>query len=160
MAFIDVNGNGLLDLPGEPAAAYPDTIVLTAAAPVAQNVDFKVIDPNEPAVVSGTVSNETGIDSVNASVLLVAVSDSTRAPMYALCRETGAFEFNNVLAGRYLLRAFLDMRADSVCGTWDCPDTTMAPCMEPCTEAPDTLRVEPGAKLSVPPLVLRRKESP
>jgi hypothetical protein len=160
MAFIDVNGNGALDSPGEPALEYPDTVFLTAALPVVKGVDFKVIDPKEPAVVSGKVSNETEIDSVKASVLLVAVSDSTRAAMYTLCKETGDFEFPRVVAGSYVIRAFLDMRPDSVCGTWDCPDTTLAPCLEPCMEAPDTLRVEPGATVKVPPLVLRRKESP
>jgi uncharacterized protein (DUF2141 family) len=160
LVFIDANGNGVLDPPAEPFAQYPDTVFLTAALPVVQNVDFTIIDPNEPGLVSGTVGNETGIDSVKASVLLLAVSDSTRAPLYTLCKETGEFEFGRVAAGSYVVRAFLDLNPDSVCGTWDCPDTTLAPCLEPCTQAPDTLRVEAGATVKVPPLVLRRKESP
>lgn len=159
-AFIDVNGNGLPDAAGEPAMVHPDTVLLTAAVPVVQAVDFAVIDPNEPAVVSGTVGNETGIDSVKASVLIVAVADSTRAPWYGLCDDSGAYEFRRVPAGDYIVRAFLDLRADSTCGTWECPDSTLAPCPEPCVETPDTLRVEPGAAVTVPRLVLRRKESP
>ncbi|HEU4364359.1 MAG TPA: Ig-like domain-containing protein [Candidatus Krumholzibacteria bacterium] len=159
-AFVDVNGNGLLDTPGEPFLAHPDTVLLSAAVPVVTAVDFAIIDPNEPAVVSGTVSNETGIDSVRASVLIVAVSDSTRAPLYGLCSEAGAFEFARVPVGAYVVRAFLDLRADSTCGTYVCPDSSAAPCLEPCAETPDTLRVEPGAAVTVPRLVLHRKESP
>ena len=159
LAFIDTNGNGLYDAPGEPSLAFPDTVLLTAAAPVAQGIDFPIIDPNEPAVVSGTVVNETGIDSLAASVLLVALDDSTRAPQYAVCNDKGAYSFARVAAGSYLLRAFLDIQADSTCGTYPCPDGSAAPCMEPCIEAPDTLHATPGATVEVPPLIVRRKES-
>ncbi|MDH4037329.1 MAG: Ig-like domain-containing protein [Candidatus Krumholzibacteria bacterium] len=160
LAFIDVNGNGALDPPGEPMVVYPDTVFLTAAVPVVQGLDLTIIDPNEPAQVSGLVSNETGIDSVLASVVLEPVADSTLARVYTLCNEAGAFEFSRVRAGEYLLRAFLDLRADSLCGAYDCPDSALTACMEPCSEAPDTLRLEPGATVKVPPLALRRKESP
>ncbi len=159
-AFIDTNGNGIYDAPGEPSLAFPDTVLLTATAPVAQGIDFPIIDPNEPAVVSGTVVNETGIDTLAASVQLVAIGDSTRAAQYVVCDEKGAYTFARVAAGSYLLRAFLDIQADSTCAAYPCPDGSTAPCMEPCIEAPDTLRATPGGALEVPPLVLRRKESP
>lgn len=159
-AFIDVNGNGLFDAPGEPSMAYPDTLLLTAAQPVIAGINFTIIDPNEPAVVSGTVSNETGIDSLRASVEIVALADSALSPLYGLCDEAGAFEFKRVPAGDYVVRAFLDIRADSVCGSYLCPDSAVATCIEPCTESPDTLRVTPGAAVKVATLVLRRKESP
>lgn len=160
LAFIDANGNGALDAPAEPSAVHADTVLLTAAVPVVRGVDFKIIDPNEPAVVSGTVENETGIDSLRVSVLLVAVADSTRAPLYGLCDEAGAFGFSRVAGGTYVLRAFLDIAADSTCASYPCPDSTATACLEPCVEAPDTLRVEPGATVKVPPLILPRKESP
>lgn len=159
-AFIDVNGNGTPDEKGEPSLVHPDTVVITTAVPVVTGIDFAIIDPDEPAVVSGTVSNETGIDSVRASVRMVAVADTTLAPLYVLCDEAGAFEFRRVRAGAYLVSAFVDLRPDSVCGTWDCPDTTATPCPEPCAALPDTLHVAPGAAVQVPPIVLRREESP
>jgi hypothetical protein len=159
--FIDTNGNGTLDAPGEVALALPDTILLTRAVPVVTDVDFMLIDPNEPAVVAGKVSNETGIDSVLVSVRIEAIADTTRSPQYARCDSSGAYEFKRVLGGDYVVRAFLDLRADSTCGEYACPDSTATtPCIEPCVVTPDTLRVAPGSAVKVPPLVLRRKESP
>ncbi|HEX5131062.1 MAG TPA: Ig-like domain-containing protein [Candidatus Krumholzibacteria bacterium] len=158
--FLDTNGNGVYDAPGEPSLAFPDTIFLTNAVPVVSGVDMTIIDPNEPATVSGVVDNQAGFDSVRVSIRMTALDDSTRVPLYTLCDEKGAYTFARVLGGAYRLRAFLDIQPDSTCGTFVCGDSTAAPCAEPFVDLADTLRVAPGTAVTVPALVLRKREEP
>jgi hypothetical protein len=159
IAFVDLNQNGTLDVDTEPSLVYPDTVFLTASVPVVQGIDFAIIDPKEPATVSGSIFNETGIDTMAVSVRMTAVGDSTLVPLFGVCPPDGKFEFKRVMAGTYLLQAFIDLRADSACGTWACPDSSAAACLEPCVQA-DTLHVAPGAKVTVPPITLRRQGMP
>ncbi len=156
-AFVDRNGNGTFDPGSEASAVLPDTIVLTPRVPVAAGVNVTVVDPNEPGVVKGSVVNETGIDTMRVSVGLFAPDDSTRAKVYALCDSIGAFEIK-ARPGDYVLRAFLDLKADSTCGEYDCPPGAAAPCREPCIRLPGTLSVKPASTTEIPAMVLRRRE--
>ncbi len=156
-AFLDVNGNGTFDRSGEPYTVLPDTLVLTPGAPVLSGVDITIIDPNEPGVVKGRVANETGIDTLRVTVELFAPDDTTHVRGYLLCDNDGVFSFDKVKPGDYRLQAFLDIHADSTRGTWECPDTTKAPCIEPYVWFPDTLTVRPAGTTTVPDMVLRRK---
>ena len=88
MAFVDQNGNGTFDK-AEPFAVLPDTITLTPLVTQFAGVQIKVIDPNEKGIVRGTVANETGIDSVLATVALYAPTDTTRARYLARCDSAG-----------------------------------------------------------------------
>ena len=157
MAYVDQNGNGTFDRPGEPFTVLADTVFLSPTVPRVDDVRIAIIDPTETATVSGVVVNETGIDSVLVSVGLFALVDSMRVTRLALCDSAGAYAIAKVPAGAYRLRAFLDLRADSTCGEYDCAGE--APCFEPCVTLADTLTLAPGASVKVEKkLVLRRRE--
>ncbi len=156
MAYIDQNGNGSFERASEPFTVLPDTFVLTKQVTDIAGVQIGVIDPNEPAVVRGTVANETGIDSLLATVMLTTTRDSTRAQYLARCDTTGAFEFARVRPGGYRLWAFLDIRADSARGDFNCG---AALCSEPWVALPDSLAVGPGATVEVGKLVLKRRDN-
>lgn len=157
MAFVDQNGNGTFDRPGEPFTVLADTVLLAPMVPRVDDVRIVVIDPTEPATVNGVVVNETGIDSVLVSVGLFALDDSTRAARLALCDSVGAYAIVKVPPGAYRLRAFLDLRADSTCGEYDCSGAE--PCLEPCVTLADTLTLAPGASVKVEEkMILRRRE--
>jgi hypothetical protein len=157
MAFQDQNGNGAFDRPAEPFTVLADTVYLTPTVAQAADVRIDIIDPTEPGTVSGVVVNETGIDTVLVSVGLFALEDSTRAARLALCDSVGAYEMTQVPPGAYRVRAFLDLKADSTCGAYDCGGE--APCVEPCAELADTLTLAPGATVKVEKkLILRRRE--
>ncbi len=157
MAYLDQNGNGTFEVANEPYAVLPDTILLTAAVPEVESVRIDIIDPNEPGTVEGEVANETGIDTVRTSVALYALRDSVRAEYLTLADTAGAFTLAKVKPGTYRLWAFLDIRADSLRGTYPCelPDG----CIEPSTVLVDSLKVSPGGSVRVPRLVLRRGDS-
>ncbi|MDH3196869.1 MAG: Ig-like domain-containing protein [Candidatus Krumholzibacteria bacterium] len=154
-AFEDKNGNGRFDRGQEPGAAYPDTIVLGAAGAAAGAVHVYIIDPDEPGRVSGRVANETGIDTALVSVGLYALGDTVPPAYHGLCDAEGRFAFGSVHAGVYGLVAFVDLEWDSLCATYACGPDSTARCPEPCVAAPDSIRVEPGAVVTVPALVLR-----
>ncbi|HXV13507.1 MAG TPA: Ig-like domain-containing domain [Candidatus Krumholzibacteria bacterium] len=157
MAYIDQNGNAAFDKASEPFTVLPDTLVLTGAVTEVAGVQIGVIDPNEPGLVRGTVANQTGIDSLLATVSLTATRDSTRVQYLVRCDTSGAFEFARVKPGGYRLWAFLDLRADSARGHFDCGDTLTCP--EPWATLPDSLSVGPGATVDVGTLVLRRRDN-
>ncbi len=162
-AFQDANGNGLYQTGDEYAALAADTVVLTPNAPFAAGVDIFVVDPTEAATLAGVVVNRTGIDTIGVSVGLYA--DTVETPQYLVsCDTTGAYSFGSVKMGSYILRAFIDVAADSVCGWYVCFDDTTRLCAEPCAVLPDTLTIEPGDELELDPVVLepadRRKEAP
>ncbi|MCI0452037.1 MAG: Ig-like domain-containing protein [Candidatus Latescibacteria bacterium] len=156
MAYIDQNGNGAFEKAGEPYTVLPDTFALTAAVSEVEGVQIGVIDPTEPGVVRGAVANETGIDSLLATVSLTATLDSTRIQYLVRCDTTGAFEFARVKPGGYRLWAFLDVRADSALGDFVCGDSLT--CREPWATLPDSVTVGPGATVEVGKLVLRRRD--
>lgn len=160
MAFVDVNGNGSFERAAEPFTVVPDTVVLAAAHPVVMGVQIAIIDPNEPARVHGAVVNESGIDSVRATVGLYASDDSSRAAHIAICGADGSFVVEHARPREYIVRAFLDLRADSLCGEYPCAGDSARACMEPCVRLAGILTVKPGATVEVPRLVLRRREGP
>lgn len=156
MAFVDANGNGAFDGASDPFTVLPDTIVLTPGVPEASGLRISVIDPNEPGAVKGHVVNESGIDSILATVALYTTRDSTQVQYLTRCDSTGAFAFEKVKPGGYHLWAFLDVRADTARGDYDCGEPT--PCWEPRATLPDSVAVTPGASLEVGKLILRRRE--
>ena len=75
-------------------------------------------------------------------------ADTAETAVYLTrCDTTGAFKFGNVLMGTYLLRAFIDVAADSACGYFPCLDDPSRQCAEPCAVYPDSLSVVPGAEV-------------
>lgn len=153
-AFEDQNGDGLFAPDQDVGHAAYDTVTLSATAPFATGVDFAIVDPNEPAVVSGKVVNESGIDTLSVSVGLYAQGDTVPPAYYTLCDTTGRYDFGSVRAGVYLLKAFVDVVRDSLCGDYPCgPDSTLV-CAEPCVTHPDSVRVEPGDVRKMTPIEL------
>ena len=157
-AFIDQNGNGTFDHGTEPFALCADTTTIASAVPVVTGVDIVVIDPNEPGVVRGSVSNESGVDSVRVMVGLYTGADSTRAAARAVCDSAGVYELREVRPGEYILHAFVDIRADSAMGTFPCPADTTKGCPEPAARRPGSVVVKPAATVDVPRLTIRRRE--
>jgi uncharacterized protein (DUF2141 family) len=160
MAFADQNGNGVFDRATEAVAVLPDTFVLAAAVQVVADVKIKLVDPNEPGVVRGRVFNETGIDTARVLAALYAPVDSTRAAYTSPCDSSGAYEFRQVKAGEYVLRAFVDLKADSVAGRWPCPGGPPEGCEEPVARLARPVVVKPAGELEAPGLVIRRREEP
>ncbi len=160
MAFVDVNGNGTFERATEPFTVVPDTVVLASEHPVVTGLQITIIDPAEPGRVHGVVVNESGIDSVRATVGLYASEDSSRARHIAVCGADGSFAVEQARPGEYVVRAFLDLRADSLCGDYPCPGDSARACPEPCARLAGVLTVRPGAAVEVPRLVLRRREEP
>jgi len=153
-AFEDDNGNGVFDPDRENSAAAGDTILLTASEPVRRSADIAIIDPNEPAVVKGRVSNESGIDTMLVSVGFFAGADSLPAVYYTRCDSTGLFEMRKVLMGTYAISAFIDLRPDSICGFYPCGADSSSLCAEPCVTRADSITVAPGDELTLPVIVL------
>lgn len=152
-AFEDKKGNRSFD-PGEDVGlSEPDTVWLRPDEPVAY---FRpaIVDPNEPALVAGSIVNSSGVDTMAVSVRLSAVNDTVSTFYYALCDTLGAYRFETVHGGRYLLSAFIDVYADSLCGTYPCGPDSARTCAEPCAVHPDTVVVEPGDKRSMRPIEL------
>jgi hypothetical protein len=157
MAFADINGNGTFESASEPFAVYGDTVVLVTQVPRVDGVRIDIIDPNEEGSVGGTVVNETGIDTVRTTVGLYTMRDSTHAQYLSVCDTSGAFAFPKVKPGTYRLWAFLDIRADSLRGTFECGEPSA--CDEPSVALADSIVVKPAARVVVErALVLRRKQ--
>jgi hypothetical protein len=156
-AFEDQNQNGEFDPGNDYGAAPLDTVTLTARAPFAAGVDFSIVNPKEPATVAGKVINRSGIDTIAVTVTLTA--DTVETPSYLTkCDTTGAYIFNSVMMGKYVLRAFVDVNADSLCDSYPCSDDSSGLCPEPCTVMPDTLTIAPGAELELGTLPLNPPE--
>jgi hypothetical protein len=69
--------------------------------------------------------------------------------------STGSFVLTRVPPGPYLLSAFIDLKADTLCGTYtEAADSTKA-LQEPCVTLSDTLRVKPGEPTSLEPITVR-----
>jgi hypothetical protein len=154
-AFEDKNNNLTFAPNNETGMALEDTVVLTPASPFAISVDIFIVDPDEPVTVTGVVVNASGLDTFEVAVALYA--DSLGAPpVYMVtCDTTGVYTLKNVHAGLYLLRAFVDMKADSICGEYPCLDDSSLVCIEPCIEYPDSLVFEPGAEIVLDTLRLQ-----
>jgi len=84
-------------------------------------------------------------------------ADSTRASYRALCDSTGAYEVKSVKPGEYMLRAFVDIKADSLPGSYPCA-TNPKGCVEPSVRRPGWLKVPAATTVTEPALVIRKKE--
>ncbi|HEX6790479.1 MAG TPA: Ig-like domain-containing protein, partial [Candidatus Krumholzibacteria bacterium] len=99
MAFSDQNSNRVYDADTDPGAIYPDTVVVIPALPVVGAVDIGLIDPREPGKVSGTVANESGVDTSRVMVAMYDEADTTRAAYRAVCDSSGAYRIDPVKPG-------------------------------------------------------------
>jgi len=152
-AFEDANRNGVFAPGDEAGMVYQDTIILSPEVAFAEGKDILIIDPKEPAVVSGVVVNRSGLDTLAISVALYA--DTVAAPKYMTrCDTTGFYEFKTVMMGSYALRAFVDVVPDSVCGWFPCAGDSSRQCAEPCVLYPDSVSVMPGDEASLDTLWL------
>jgi hypothetical protein len=159
MAFADQNDNRIFDADTDPAAVYADTVIMAAAVPVVSGVDLALLDPKEPGTVKGTVTNESGIDTSRVMVAMYDTADSTRAAYRAVCDSAGVYEVSAVKPGTYILHAFVDVRTDSLPGTYPCPSNPKG-CREPGARRPGTLQVKAADEIDEAPLVIRREEEP
>ncbi|NIM19779.1 MAG: hypothetical protein GTO51_05990 [Candidatus Latescibacteria bacterium] len=153
-AFQDKNGNGQHEPDNEPGGILPDTLDLTVNSPLLLGRDIYIVDPDEPGEVAGAVDNRTTIDTLLVSVALYAVNDTTPLAHYARCDTTGNYTIKSVRAGKYILKAFIDLKADSLCGRYPCPQDTVEGCIEPCVEYPDTVKLSPGDELKLDVMIL------
>jgi hypothetical protein len=153
-AFEDANKNGVFAPNSEAATTLADTVVLRPEAPIAIGLDIYIVDPKEPAALAGVVVNRSALDTLVVSVALFADSIEARPSYLVTCDSAGAYEFARVMTGRYLLRAFVDVVPDSLCGWYPCFDDTTVSCAEPCVQYPDTLLVEPGSDVKLDTLTI------
>jgi hypothetical protein len=152
-AFTDRDGDARYSEGKEFAAQYPDTITLGPSHARLENVRITIIDPNEPGSIGGSIVNETVFDTL-PTIRLAPARLGARA-LTARADSTGAFMLPGVPPGAYLLSAFIDIRVDTLCGTYfETPDTTHA-LDEPCVTLPDTIRLKPGEALTLQPITLR-----
>ena len=157
LAFLDQNNNGFYDLDSDPGIIYPDTVTVLPGHPVVEDIELVLLDPKEPGGVKGTVTNETGADSARVMVAMYDRADSTRASYRALCDSTGAYEVKSVKPGEYTLRAFVDIKADSLPRSYPCA-TNPKGCAEPSVRRPGWLKVPAATTVTEPVLVIRKKE--
>ena len=149
-AFHNKGNDNQFDAGKDIGDAFADTVVLTRERPTAESIDIWIVDPGEPGRISGRVINDTGVDTVEVAVALFAANDTLRPSYYGRCTTDGAFEFSSTKAGTYALRAFVDFKADSVCGSYPCGADSLSACSEPCTVSPDSLTLAPGDEIRVP----------
>ena len=143
-AFHDDNTNWLFEPEREAGTTLADTLVLGEHVTRLELQDIWIVDPKEPATVEGRVLNATPLDSIPVTVTLHEVLD-TIPPTYCVrADKQGRYRFEKVMRGTYVLLAFLDLKSDSLCGTYPCPGDSSAVCREFCAEYPDSVVVEPG----------------
>ena len=156
LAFLDSNGDGRLSVGKEFSAALRDTFILTPSRREISGVDIVIIDPNEPGEVSGFVENQSGYEKA-PSVLLEPKLPHEKS-IYTKADTTGRYIFKKVKPGAYLLMAFIDLKPDSICGTFRNPEDSSMVVKEPCTVLKDSLVVKPGAKVEAPRLIIGEGE--
>ena len=126
--------------------------MLVPEKPARTGVGLDIIDPTEPAIVQGRVINSSGIDTALVSVGLFAGPDSLPAAYYTYCDTLGRFELRQVLMGTYAVAAFIDLKADSMCGLYPCGPDSSGFCQEPCVAYPDSITLAPGDEVTLPPI--------
>lgn len=159
LAFLDQNNNSFYDLDNDPGVIYADTVTVLPGHPVVEDIELVLLDPKEPGGVKGTVSNQSGSDTARVMIAMYDRADSTRTSYRAVCDSTGAYEVKSVKPGEYMLRAFVDIKADSLPGSYPCA-TNPKGCPEPWARRPGWLKVEAATTVTEPVLVIRKKESP
>lgn len=157
-AFHDHNGNGSFDPDTEYGAVLPDTLVLSSDRPSWSSRDIYIVDPTEPAVVSGIIEDATGIDTAFVSVGLYAATDTLAPSYFTYCDTLGAYSFRSVESGVYAIAAFMDFAPDSVCGVYPCPGDSARSCVEPCVAGLDSVRANPGDDIEWPKMTLLAPE--
>jgi hypothetical protein len=151
--FIDRDADGRYSAGKEFAAILPDTVSLKRSRDRLEDIRINVIDPNEPGKVEGRVINETAFKAA-PTVRLGPVKPGESA-LSAQTDSTGNFVLRAVPPGSYLVSAFIDLKPDTLCGTYfDAADTTKV-LPEPCVTLPDTLRVKPGELKTLDPVSVR-----
>lgn len=159
MAFLDQNGNSTYDRDNDPAGVFPDTVVITAANPVIADMEIVLLDPRDPGGLKGTVDNQSGVDSARVMIAMYDAIDSTRVAYRAVCDSIGAYEVKTVRPGAYILRAFVDVRRDSLPGTYPCAEKPKG-CPEPNARRAGWVRIKAAATATEPVLIIRKEEKP
>jgi hypothetical protein len=159
MAFLDQNSNGVYDLDSDPGVVLADTIGIFPANPVVKDVELLLLDPREPGTVKGTVQNESGADSARVMVAMYEKADTTHAAYRAVCDSTGAYQVSTVKPGSYILRAFVDIKTDSLPGTYPCVSGPKG-CPEPSARRAGWLAMKAAVTVTEPPLVIKKEEKP
>lgn len=151
--FSDRDGDARYSEAKEFATLWPDTIALAPLHERVEDIRITIIDPNEPGSVEGRVANETRF-KIFPTVRLSPGRHGAHA-ITARADSTGAFTLTRVPPGAYLFSAFIDVKADTLCGTYfEKGDTTRA-IAEPCLMLPDTLRLKPGETKKLDPVTLK-----
>lgn len=143
-AFEDDDVNSAFSPETEVGASLRDTLALASDRPSLEGRDIYIVDPKEPAKITGRAINATLFDSIPVTVTLEEMLDSVPRRYYIRANPQGQYSFDNVLKGTFLLHAFIDLKKDSVCGSYPCLEDSTAPCIEPCAAYPDSLVVGPG----------------
>jgi hypothetical protein len=152
-AFSDRDGDARYSEGKEFATLWPDTITLAPLHERVEDIHITIIDPNEPGSVEGRVVNETHF-KILPTVRLAPAKRGAHA-IAARADSTGAFTLSRVPPGAYIFSAFIDVKADTLCGTYfEKGDTTRA-IAEPCLTLPDTLRLKPGETKKLDPVTLK-----
>ncbi len=151
-AFSDKNDDGVYAEDKEFHTLYPDTIRLTPSRRMATEIFINIIDPNEPGQIVGRIVDETGL-GLAPTVRFEPILPG-EPPLVFRADSTGSFVVNKIPPGRYLVRAFVDIALDSLCGTYRSPEDSTLTLREPCFELPDTLVVEPGGEQTLEPVTL------
>jgi hypothetical protein len=146
-AFHDANGNTVFDRDNEVGETLPDTLVLAGARPRLVLQDIYIVDPKEPASITGFVVNATKYDSVPVTITLHEAADTVPPTYITRADDKGDYTFRSVLKGVYALYAFLDLKRDSVCGSYPCPEDSTTECREFCVSYPESVRVSPGDEI-------------
>lgn len=129
--FADLNGNRSFEPATDVLAAIDTVLDLTAAAPKATDLVFRVVNPLAPARVRGTVVDSLREREGTVVVMAVADTDTTRRVTTGVI-PSGAFDLQ-LGPGGWTLRAFKDLDRNR---QWD-------PAHEP-SSPPIRLRLEPA----------------
>ena len=129
--FADLNGNRSFEPATDVLAAIDTVLELTAAAPRAGELAFRVINPRAPARVRGTVVDSLREREGTVVVMAVADTDTTRRITTGVI-PNGAFDLQ-LDPGGWTVRAFKDLDRNR---QWN-------PAHEP-SSPPTRLRLEPA----------------
>jgi hypothetical protein len=151
--FGDRDGDSRFSEGKEFAEVYPSPIVLDPSRERVDEIRINTIDPNEPGSIEGRILNETGLAA--APTVRLSPAGAGKRSFTALADSTGAFVLWRVAPGAYLFSAFIDMKADTLCGTYFAEGDTTRALNEPCVALSDTLRLKPGEIKTLPPVTIK-----
>ena len=154
--FSDENGDGRFAEGKEFHLLYPDTLQLTPSRRAAVEIFLRIIDPDEPGRITGSVIDETGL-GIAPTVRLDPLLPG-EPPLVVRADSTGGFYVGKVPPGRYTLTTFVDLALDSLCGRYISPADSAITLPEPCFTLPDTIVVEPGGEKTLEPVRLMKEE--